>query len=97
MQPADIEALFLRFAAPLSGFAALGGRAETVDELARNLWMVLLAGDEAEEAMWHSLAEADSDLGTTVKQCYLQEMKPQVNAEQLQALRQRYWGSADNE
>lgn len=29
----------------------LAGRKESVEELARNLWMVLLAGDRAEEQM----------------------------------------------
>ena len=51
MQESDVQEIFLRFAAPLSGFAILGGRKESVEELARNLWMVLLAGDQAEEQM----------------------------------------------
>ncbi len=52
MQESDIQDLFIRFASPLSGFATLGGRKESVDELARNLWMAMLAGVEAEEQMW---------------------------------------------
>jgi len=95
MQESDVQAIFLRFAAPLSGFALLGGRKESVEELARNLWMVLLAGDQAEEQMWRSLAQSDADLCETVKRCYLEEMKPLVSEEELAALRQRYWGDGE--
>lgn len=71
MQESEVQNIFLRFAAPLSGFAMLGGRRDSVEELARNLWMVLLAGDQAEEQMWTSLAQGDADLCVTVKRCYL--------------------------
>ena len=93
MQESDIQEIFIRFASPLAGFAALGGRKESVDELARNLWMAMLAGTEAEEQMWASLAQADADLCDTVKLCYFEEMKPLVGEEDLAALRQRYWDS----
>ena len=95
MQESDVQAIFVRFAAPLSGFAILGGRKESVEELARNLWMVLLAGDQAEEQMWRSLARSDADLCETIKRCYLEEMKPLVSEEELAALRQRYWGDSE--
>jgi hypothetical protein len=95
MQESEVQDIFLRFAAPLSGFAMLGGRKESVEELARNLWMVLLAGDQAEEQMWTSLAQGDGDLCETAKRCYLEEMKPLVSDEELAALRQRYWGSGE--
>lgn len=74
----------------------LGGRKESVEELARNLWMVLLAGDQAEEQMWRSLAQTDVDLCETVKRCYLEEMKPMVREEELAALRTRYWGDGES-
>ena len=96
MQESDIQAIFLRFAAPLSGFALLGGRKESIAELARNLWMVLLAGDQAEEQMWRSLAQSDADLCETVKHCYLEEMKPLVSESELAALRMRYWGDGES-
>ncbi|HUG71582.1 MAG TPA: hypothetical protein VMM76_27815 [Pirellulaceae bacterium] len=95
MQESEVQDIFLRFAAPLSGFAMLGGREESVEELARNLWMVLLAGDQAEEQMWTSLAQVDADLCETVKRCYLEEMKPLVGDEELATLRQRYWGNGE--
>ena len=95
MQESDVQAIFLRFAAPLSGFAMLGGRKESVEELARNLWMVLLAGYHAEEQMWRSLAQSDADLCETVKHCYLEEMKPLVGVDELAALRERYWGDGE--
>jgi len=95
MQESEVQELFLRFAAPLSGFTVLGGRKESVEELARNLWMVLLAGDQAVEQMWTSLAQGDADLCETVKRCYLEEMKPLVSEEELAALRQRYWGNGE--
>jgi hypothetical protein len=93
MEQSDIQKLFIGFAAPLFGFAALGGRKKSVEELARNLWVAMLAGNEAEEQMWTSLADADADLCDTVKRCYFEEMKPLVSKEQLAALRQRYWDS----
>lgn len=93
MQESKVQEIFLRFAAPLSGFAILGGRKESVEELARNLWMVLLAGDKAEAQMWSSLSESDAGLCETVKRCYLDEMKPQVSEEEVSALRRRYWGT----
>ena len=95
MQESEVQAIFVRFAAPLSGFALLGSRKESIEELARNLWMVLLAGDGAEGQMWRSLAQTDVDLCETVKRCYLEEMKPLVNEEELAALRQRYWGDGE--
>ena len=95
MQESDIQELFARFAAPLVGFAALGGRIQAVEVLARNLWMAMLAGDQAETEMWRSLAETDSDLCETVKRCYFDRMKPSVSEEQLAALRRRYWPSED--
>ena len=94
MQESDIQQLFIRFAAPLSGFASLGGRTESVDELARNLWMTMLAGSDAEEQMWKSLAHADADFCEIVKSCYFEQMKPLVSDEELAALRQRYWDRA---
>ncbi|MEO8497408.1 MAG: hypothetical protein ABI614_20245, partial [Planctomycetota bacterium] len=66
--------------------------AESVEELARNLWMVLLAGHQAEEQMWSSLAQSDADLCEAVKRCSLDEMKPLVSEKELSVLRQRYWG-----
>ena len=92
MQESDVQEIFLRFAAPLSGFAILGGRKESIKELARNLWMVLLAGEQAEEQMWTSLAQSDADLCETVKRCYLEQMKPLVSEDEMSALRRRYWG-----
>ncbi len=74
----------------------LGGRKESVEELARNLWMVLLAGEQAEEQMWASLAQTNVDFCETVKHCYLEEMKPLVAEEELSALRQRYWGGSES-
>ena len=97
MQESEVQELFARFAAPLTGLVALGGRKGAVEELARNLWMVLLAGDQAEERMWSSLAETDGDLCETVKRCYLEEMKPLVTEEQLAALRRRYWPPEDTD
>ena len=91
MEQPDIQDLFIRFAAPLSGFAALGSRKESVEELARNLWMAMLAGSDAEEQMWTSLDQADADLCNTVKRCYFEEMKPLVSEQDLAALRKRYW------
>jgi hypothetical protein len=95
MQESEVQDTFLRFAAPLSGFATLGGRKESVEELARNLWMVLLAGDQAEEQLWNALAQSDANLCETVKRCYLEEMKPLVSEVELAALRQRYWGNGE--
>lgn len=97
MQESNIQEIFVRFASPLCGFAALGGRKESVEELARNLWMAMLAGTEAEEQMWASLAQADADLCETVKICYFEEMKPLVSVDDLAALRQRYWDSTGTE
>lgn len=95
MQELKVQEIFLRFAGPLSGFAILGGRKESVEELARNFWMVLLAGEQAEEQMWSSLGQSDADLCDAVKRCYLEEMKPLVSEEELAALRQRYWGDGE--
>ncbi len=95
MHESKVQEIFLRFAAPLSGFATLGGRKESVEELARNLWMVLLAGDQAEEQMWKSLAQSDAELCGTVMRCYSEEMKPLVSEEELAALRRRYWGTGE--
>ncbi len=95
MQESEVQAIFLRFVAPLSGFAILGGRKESLEELARNLWMVLLAGDQAEEQMWTTLARGDAELCDSVKRCYLDDMKPLVSQDELATLRHRYWGDGE--
>jgi hypothetical protein len=96
MHESEIKELFRRFATPLAGFVALGGRKESVEELARNLWLAMLVGDEAEERMWQALAATDTELCAAVKRCYLEDMKPSVSKEELLALRQRYQPADDN-
>jgi hypothetical protein len=95
-----IQALFQEFAAPLGRYVTLGGRAEAATELARNLWVALIAGPEAEEQVWQSMQEsAGGQVGLleSVRACYLEEMKPVVSRQQLAALRDHYHICLDEE
>ena len=69
---------------------ALGGRKETAEQLARNLWAALLGGPEVEKELLEALEETGSELVGLLKQCYEQEMKPMVTRQQLEDLRAHY-------
>jgi hypothetical protein len=93
MTQEEAQALFRKFAAPLTPYVTSGKRQASAESLARCLWLALVTGPEIEEAVWKGLkdtAKLDDDLIEAMKQCYEERMKPVVSAEQLAALRQRY-------
>jgi len=88
----EAQALFRKFAAPLSPYVTSPGRKEAAEMLVRSLWLALVTGPEIEEAVWTGLKDTnmDDDSIEALKQCYEDKMKPVVSGEQLAALRQRY-------
>ena len=94
MDQAKIQALFAKFGAPLAGFAATSAqRREGMEFLVRSLWMAMIAGPEMEEETWKVFsqqADLDDDSLNSIKEVYLQQMRPAVTDEQLAALRERY-------
>jgi hypothetical protein len=77
----------------------LGGRQGAAETLARNLWLAMLAGPEAEEEVWRAMGEASgADVGLleSLRQCYLNQMKPAVGRQQLDDLREHYELSSDD-
>ena len=93
MDQEDVQSLFERFAAPLAAYVALGGRKESMEMVARSLWVTMIGGPQIEEQMWTDMRETgdvDASLLESIRTCYAEEMKPVVSDEQLAALRQRY-------
>ncbi len=90
MDVETIQSVFQRFAGPLYGFSALGGRKDAIDELARNLWLVLLGGPAAEREFWEQMDQSQNDLAESVRECYQQQMKPLVEDDELQQVREHY-------
>jgi hypothetical protein len=96
----DIQQLFQKFAAPLGQYVVLGGRQGAAETLARNLWLAMLAGPEAEEEVWRAMGAAsgaDAGLLESLRQCYLSQMKPAVGQDQLDNLRKHYQISSDED
>ena len=93
MDQEEVQSLFERFAAPLAAYVALGGRKESMETVARSLWVSMIGGPEIEEQMWTELGKpgnVDVNLLESIRRCYLEEMKPAISDEQLAALRRRY-------
>ncbi len=93
MNQTEIHALFTQFAAPLVPLAALAGSKESMETLAKNLWIAALGGEEIENEMWEQMQQADegdSGLLDSVRWCFDEEMKPALGKEQLAALRKHY-------
>ena len=90
MQQDEVQAVFVRFAAPLMSLVALGASQEAANELSRNLWLALIGGEEVERQLFDAMRESSSELYDVLQRCYTEQMKPQVSAEVLAALRARY-------
>jgi hypothetical protein len=90
---AEIEAIYRDFAIPLAAYRQLGAGRAAITSLAQNLWAILLAGKAMEEEYWEKLASdghLEPEIVASVRDCYENEMKPRVAAEQLAALRAHY-------
>ena len=94
MEKVEVQAIFVRFSAPLMSLVALGADREAANELARNLWMALIGGEDAERQVFDAMRETSSELYGVLERCYTQEMKTQVSADELARLRERYAGDA---
>ncbi len=90
MERQEVQAVFQRFGAPLMNFVALGADKEAAHDLARNLWMAMIAGEEAEKHVFAAMRDSSSELYDVLHRCYTEEMKPQVSDAVLAALRERY-------
>ena len=56
MDVSESQALFLKFAEPLTSYAAFSAeRRQLADMLAQNLWKALIAGPQAEDTIWYVL------------------------------------------
>jgi hypothetical protein len=92
--PAELEALFPRFAAPF--ISSPLGEAIGTDlaiQIAHALWRTMINGREVEEHIFQSAASATPlapSLLVAIRRCYDAEMKPLITAEQLDFLRQWY-------
>jgi hypothetical protein len=94
MDQAEVQALYLRFAAVLAEYGATApDRKELATMLARSLWLAMIAGPEMEEETGKVLknrAKLDDESVQIIKQMYFEQMRPVVSEDQLTALRRRY-------
>lgn len=93
MDKHHIQEVFLEFATPLVPYVQLGGRKEAMEEIARQLWMAMIAGDEAEQQFWSALSsdgQLPAEIIASIQKCFDDEMKPKVSAENLAELRENY-------
>jgi len=90
MEQPEVQAAFVRFAAPLMSLVSLGADREAAHELARNLWLAMIGGPDIEEQVFQAMRESSSELYDVLERCYNGQMKPQVSDEELAALRERY-------
>ena len=92
MEKAEVQDLFVAFASPMLRYVAVAGGKDAVDTLARNLWGAMIAGPELEAEVWRAMeaSNADAELVTLLRHCYVNEMKQQVTADQLALLREQY-------
>jgi hypothetical protein len=91
MDQSEAQILFKRFAAPLAAYASTSPeRKELAAMLARNLWMAMIAGPEGEAEIWtvlKTIGGIDGGSLLVIQELYLNQMRPTVTAEQLDALR----------
>jgi hypothetical protein len=90
MEQKEVQAVFLRFATPLTTLVALGADKKAATELSRNLWMAMIGGADVEEQVFEAMRQTSSELYDVLHRCYTEQMKPQVSEEELEALRTRY-------
>ena len=90
MEQKEVQAAFIRFAAPLMSLVALGADKEAANELARNLWVAMIGGSDVEAQVFDAMRESSSELYDVLHRCYTEQMKTQVSADELAALRERY-------
>lgn len=94
MDVSESQALFMKFAEPLSSYAAFSAeRKQLADMLSENLWKALIAGPQAEDTMWDVLTNQgnlDAEQLEPIKTCYYKQMKPTISQDQLVVLRAKY-------
>jgi len=90
MEKEEVQATFIRFAAPLTSLVALGADRAAATELSRNLWLALIGGPDIEQQIFDAMRDTNSELYDVLLRCYTDEMKPQVSEDELARLRERY-------
>ena len=90
MEQEEVQAAFVRFAAPMMSLVALGADKKAANELSRNLWVAMIGGPGVEQEVFDAMRDTDSDLYDVLHRCYTEQMKTQVSADELAALRERY-------
>lgn len=93
MEQEEVQAAFIRFAAPLMSLVAMGADKAAADELSRNLWVAMIGGPDVEQQVFDAMRESSSELYDVLQRCYAEQMKPQVSDQELADLRARYASS----
>ena len=90
MEQNEVQAAFVRFAAPLVALVSLGADTKATNELSRNLWVAMIGGPDVEKQVFDAMRESSSELYEVLHRCYTEQMKTQVSDEELASLRARY-------